>query len=158
MKISGSYRFSNLSPTAVWPVLLDPSLLKEALPHPVSEMHGLIYQRQGTFRFAAHVGPFAEHVFTLRLAFTDKTRPWHYTAQFEVVDENEQSTLRGESQWQLTADEADTIATYDLTPHATGEFDEVGALLVETMLRSGVRQTLAALEQWLHRQPVASNL
>lgn len=149
MNFSGSYLFTNLDATHVWSALLDPSLLKMALPQPVHQMRGLIYQRQGTLTFTAHVGPFAERLFTLQLAFEGCDPPQMYTAVFSLTDETQTHKLEGHGQWRLTPHGRDTIVSYDMDITSHGEFATVGPLLVQTHLRHGVRHTLHSLEKWL---------
>lgn len=152
MNFSGSYHFTNLSPTQVWSVLLDPSLLKQTMPYSVHNMRGLIYQRQGMVTFSAHVGPFAERLFTLELAFEVCDPPHGYTAVFSVTDESAIHKLEGHGRWTLTKHGRDTIASYDMHITSHGEFAEVGPLVVQTHLRHGVRHTLHQLETWLGTQ------
>jgi hypothetical protein len=153
-QISGMYQFRQLPPTAVWTTLLDPSLLPQAIPHPVQRTSGLVYQQQGEFLFRAHVEPFAEHSFVLRLHLLPGERGQSYELSFTVQDvAGEGHELHGRGVWQLTSHQQDTLAHYQLeTTHTSGEFAEVGDLLVQTMLRSGIRQTLQGLEAWLQAQ------
>ncbi len=152
--ITGSYHFRNLTPAAVWAALLDASLLPEALPYPVSRVHGLVYQRQGTVNFRAHVGPFPLREWSLALSFTDGVPVREYVVGFNVADVSGGHTLHGRGACQLTPHGRDTVLSYQFETQATGDFAAMGSLFVATTVRGSVRQTLQALEQWL--QPLVT--
>lgn len=159
MNIQGEYTLHQLEPTQVWDGLLNPSLLVKVLPY-AQNLTFLAPEKQAILNLYGTFGQQEPQKIHIDLSFTDHQRPHQYNFQFHLQTENKTGVISGQGAIYVkqAAHKSDTALQYTLNGTAEGIFHQTGDLLLETLTRSYLRETITGLGSVLRQEELVTPL
>ena len=143
MKLQGSHIFPVL-PAALWPMLMDASILTAVMPgcqnlEPIAENQ---YQGKLTIPYGPMSGSYTGNLSVSHLV-ENEGFAFTFTAQSQT------GTIGGNGRLHLQPQDDHTILTYEGEAKVGGQLASHATPLLETTARSLIRQSLENLEQYL---------
>ena len=147
MILEGTYRFA-AEAAAVFPLLLDPEVLKAALPGVETFARTDAHRYEGTMRVG--VGAIAAAEFQVVVTLTDVEPPRHYV--MHIDGKGRFGFTRGTADVALSPDEGGCEMRYRADVQVGGMIAGVGQRLLDSVSKQMARQCLEALSREIERR------
>ena len=139
MRLTGEFSFE-AAPEAVWDALMDPEVLRSTLPG--TDRLDRIDETHFDASWRVKLGPIRGS-FAGSIELSDLQPPVSY--HLSATGRGPVGVVTGEADFRLTADGEGTLLQYDLESRISGRLASIGQRLVESSMRSLVRDALQGL-------------
>ena len=146
MRLTGEFSFE-AAPEAVWDALMDPEVLRSTLPG--TDRLDRIDETHFDASWRVKLGPIRGS-FAGSIELSDLQPPVSY--HLSATGRGPVGVVTGEADFRLTADGEGTLLQYDLESRISGRLASIGQRLVESSMRSLVRDALQGLADAIRRR------
>ena len=146
MRLTGEFSFE-AAPEAVWDALMDPEVLRSTLPG--TDRLDRIDETHFDASWRVKLGPI-RGTFGGAIELSDLQPPHSY--HLSATGRGPVGVVTGEADFRLRAEGGGTLLQYDLESRISGRLAGIGQRLVESSMRSLVRDALQGLAEEIRRR------
>lgn len=155
MNVHGTHTLADVTISQLWDALLNPSLLVKVLPY-CQDIAFLVPDQRAVVHLRSALGQAKEQSLTVELDFLDHQRLQGFGFRFMTMHKAAEGSLNGGGTIRLTAEGDDVAVRYDIHGEATGFFEQMGSMFLETIARGMMRELFSGLESVLHQEELVT--